>query len=135
MVEVNGNALGFDEVVDTLDDALIIVEKVEGALKDGIGLSDIGTLIDITPRLNEIRKDAKVFAAQVEDLDPDESELVANELVARRGGSSSNIVKKALVALDLAGSWHATVESVIDLTKQTIDFGKGLLPKKEETPA
>lgn len=135
MVEVNGNALGFDEVVDTLDDALVVIEKVEGALKDGIGLSDIGTLIDITPRLNEIRKDANTFAAQVADLDEEESQLVAQELVARRGGSASNIVQKSLGALHLASKWHATVEEVIDLTQQTIDYGKGLFPKKANAPA
>lgn len=129
MIEVNGNTLGFDEVVDTLDDALVVVEKVQAALADGIGLSDIGTLIDITPRLNEIRNDADTFAEQFADLTPEETEQVANQLVARRGGSSSTIVRKALAAVTLASRWHAIVTEVIDLTEETVEYGKGVFKK------
>lgn len=133
MIEVNGNALGFDEVVDTLDDALIVVEKVSEAIADGIGLSDIGTLIDITPRLNEIRKDAPVFAEQIADLQAEESDLVAQQLVARRGGSTSNIIQKSLAALTLASRWHGTVAEVVDLTQETIAFAKSF--GKQADPA
>jgi hypothetical protein len=135
MIQVNGNALGFDEVVDTLDDALIVVEKVSEAIADGIGLSDIGTLIDITPRLNEIRKDAAVFAAQIADLQPEESDLVAQQLVARRGGSKSNIIQKALEALTLSGRWHGTVAEVVDLTQETIGFAKSFVKKGDPADA
>lgn len=130
--DANGNTLGFDEVVDTLDDALVVTEKVHAALADGIGLSDIGTLIDITPRLNEIRLDAETFAEQLADLTPDESEQVAAELVRRRGGSTDNIIQKALAGLTLASEWHVAVDRVVDLTQRTISWGKGLVKKSQE---
>lgn len=120
----NGNTLGFDEVVDTLDDALIVVEKVHAAVSDGIGLTDIGTLIEITPRLNEIRQDADTFAGQLADLTPDESREVAKQLVARRGGSTDNIVKKALDGLVLVARWHDVGTQVAELVTATINFGK-----------
>lgn len=130
--DANGNTLGFDEVVDTLDDALVVTEKVHAALADGIGLSDIGTLIDITPRLNEIRLDADTFAAQFADLTPDESEQVAAELVRRRGGSTDNIIQKALAGLTLASEWHVAADRMVDLTQRTISWGKGLVKKSQE---
>lgn len=120
----NGNELGFDEVVDTLDDALIVVEKVHDAVADGIGLTDIGTLIEITPRLNEIRQDVDTFASQFADLTPEESEEVAQQLVARRGGSADKIVQKALDALVLAARWHDVGTQVVDLVNATINYGK-----------
>jgi hypothetical protein len=129
MIQVNGNTLGFDEVVDTLDDALVVVEKVQTALSDGIGLSDIATLFEITPRLNEIKNDASTFAAQFTDLTPEESEEVAAQLVARRGGSSSVIVDKALGALHLAARWHGAVAQVVGLVDDTVDYGKGIFKK------
>lgn len=128
--DANGNTLGFDEVVDTLDDALVVTEKVHAALSDGIGLSDIGTLIEVTPRLNEIRLDADTFAAQLADLTPEESEQVAEELVRRRGGSTDNIIQKALSGLKLASEWHVAVDRVVDLTERTIDWGKSIIKKK-----
>ncbi len=125
MVEVNGIVLGFDEVVDTLDDALGCTEQIHEAVKDGIGLSDIGTLISVTPRLNEIRQDAATFAAQVQDLTPDESAEVARQLVARRGGSADNIVQKALAAVTLATRWHNAIDTVVDLVQDSAEFGRG----------
>lgn len=125
----NGNTLGFDEVVDTLDDALVVTEKVHAAVSDGIGLTDIGTLIEITPRLNEIRQDADTFAQQFADLTPEESDEVAQQLVARRGGSADVIVQKALAGLQLAARWHVTVENVTGLVQDTLDYGRGIFKK------
>lgn len=125
----NGNTLGFDEVVDTLDDALVVTEKVHAAVSDGIGLTDIGTLIEITPRLNEIRQDADTFAQQFADLTPEESQDVADQLVARRGGSADVIVQKALAGLQLAARWHVTVENVTGLVQDTLDYGRGIFKK------
>lgn len=129
MININGNTLGFDEVVDTLDDALGVVEKVESALADGIGLGDIGVLFEITPRLNEIKNDAGAFAAQFADLTPEESEEVAAQLVARRGGSPSVVVDKALGALHLAARWHGAVQQVVGLVDDTVAYGKGVFKK------
>ena len=125
----NGNTLGFDEVVDTLDDALVVTEKVHAAVSDGIGLTDIGTLIEITPRLNEIRQDADTFAQQFADLTPEESQDVADQLVARRSGSADVIVQKALAGLQLAARWHVTVENVTGLVQDTMDYGRGIFKK------
>ncbi len=135
MIEVNGNTLGFDEVVDTLDDALVVVEKVQAALADGVGLGDIGVLFEITPRLNEIRNDAATFAAQFTDLTPEESEEVAVQLAARRGGSPSNIVEKALGAVQLAARWHGAVDQVVGLVNDTVDYGKGIFKKSAPAEA
>lgn len=129
MIQVNGNTLGFDEVVDTLSDAITVVEKVESALADGVGLSDIGTLFEITPRLNEIKNDAPLFAAQFEDLTPDESAQVSEALIARHGGDGSKIVDKALLALHLSARWHDATKNVIGLVEETVDFGKGIFKK------
>lgn len=125
----NGDTMGFDEVVDTLDDALVVAEKVHAAVSDGIGFSDIGALIEITPRLNEIKNDADTFAAQFADLTPEESEQVALQLVARRGGSKDQIVQKALSGLSIASEWHGEVARVANLTARTIEWGKGVFKK------
>lgn len=120
----SGTQLGFDEVVDTLDDSLYVTEKLHGAIGDGLGLSDIGTVIEVTPRLNEIYQDRNTFIAQLKDLDPAESQQVALQLVARRGGSADNIVQVALGAVDLAADWHLAITQNVDLVKRTIEFAK-----------
>lgn len=126
----NGNTLGYDEVVDTFGDALKATEAIHEAVQDGIGLSDLPTIFTITPLLNEIIHDRDTFAAQFADLTPDESQRVAEELVARHGGSRDNIVQKALAAVDLAADWHLTVTQNISLVQRTLDFGRGLFQKQ-----
>ena len=123
------NTLGFDEVVDTLGDALEIVEQVHDAVKDGLQITDLVTLFSVAPKVNEIRKDAAVFAAQLQDLTPGESEQAAIQLAARSGQSQDGIVQKGVVALHLAAEWHATVSNVTNLTTRTVDFGKNLFKK------
>lgn len=125
----SGTTLGYDEVIDTLSDAIEVAAKVQAAVADGIGLSDIGTLIEITPRLNEIRLDAETFAAQFADLTAEESNSVANALVARHGGSPSNIVQKALAGLRLSARWQTVITDVIALVGETSDYAKGLFKK------
>lgn len=125
----NGTELGFDEVIDTLDDALVVTEKVHAAAQDGIGVGDIGTAFEITPLLNDIRQDAGTFAAQLADLTPAESDAVADALVARRGGSKDTIVQKALAGLQLASRWHDFSATAVVLVQDTIDFGRGIFKK------
>lgn len=131
----NGTALGYDEVVDTLGDALQVAEVVHDAVQDGVVLSDIAALFTITPLLNEIRLDFPKFKAQLADMTPDESQRVAIELVNRHGGSPSTIVQKALDAVDLASRWHQVIEIGVDLAKDTIEFGKGIFKKDEPAEA
>lgn len=125
----NGTELGFDEVIDTLSDALEVTEKVHDAVKDGIGLSDLPTVFSITPTLNEIIRDRETFAAQFRDLSDDESQRVADALVERHGGSRDNIVQKALTGLELAADWHTTVEQNVALVQRTLDYGRGIFNK------
>lgn len=131
MIQVNGGTLGYDEVVDTLSDGLVVIEKVHNAVADGIGLGDIGTLIEVTPRLNEIRQDADTFAAQFEDLTPLESKSVADALAERHGVSADGIVQKALKGLALAAAWYKAVDQVIDLVGQTGQFVKLFRKEKQ----
>lgn len=129
MINLSSNTLGFDEVVDSLGDALTVTEKVHAALADGIGVTDIGTIFQITPLLNEIIRDRDTFVAQFADLTPEESQAVAEALVLQHGGSADVIVQKALAALDLASDWHVAIQANISLVQRTVDFGKGLFKK------
>jgi hypothetical protein len=131
----NGNQLGFDEVVDTLSDALTVAEQIERAVADGIGLSDIGTLISVTPRLNEIRQDFPTFSAQLRDLSAEESALVEQELHRRHGATESKIIDKAVAALTLVSKWYGVTVLVVSLVQETIEYGRQLFPKKTEAAA
>lgn len=136
MIELkNGTGLGFEEVVDTLSDALEVTEKVHAAVQDGIGLSDLPTIFTVTPLLNEIIRDRETFAAQFRDIDDDESQRVAGELIAKHGGSADTIVQKALEAVDLASDWHVAIDQNVALVQRTITFGRDLFAtRKIDTP-
>lgn len=129
------NTLGFDEVVDTLADALEVTEQIHAALKDGIQITDAGILFSIAPKALEIRRDWPVFKSQLADLSPVESGDVAYQLGQRLGRSTDGIVTHALDGLRLASEWHLFVSDGIDLTQRTIAFGKKVFGKEADETA
>lgn len=126
--------LGIDEVIDTLADALGIVEQIHTAVKDGIQITDAVVLFQIAPAAAEIRRDWETFKAQVADMDSFEADDVAAGLQARLGSSDDKIVNVALDALQLAAEWYAYVEDGVDLGKRTIAFGKDIFQKDQPEP-
>lgn len=122
----NTEELGFDEVIDTAVDAIEVAESLVSALKDGIQISDAGILLGVTGRINEIIRDRKVFVAQVQNLNADES-MEANYQISRRlgrDGDATPFVAKAIGAVTLLARWHRIVEEGFELVTDTIGFVK-----------
>lgn len=98
-MQVGNNNLGFDEVVDTLNDVLDISDDFERALADGAQPTDLLVIINNYGKLKEIGQDFPIFWAQLKDLDAQEAEAVYQELARRRGEDVKTISAKVVAAL------------------------------------
>lgn len=98
-LQVGSTELGFDEVVDTLNDALDVTDDFERALKDGAQPTDLLVIINNYGKLKEIAQDFPVFWAQVKDLDSEEADAVYKELANRRGEDVETISAKVVAAI------------------------------------
>lgn len=98
-LQVGGSELGFDEVVDTLNDALDVTDDFSRALHDGAQYTDLLVVVNNFGRLKEIANDFPVFWAQLKDLDAQEADAVYDELAKRRGESLETVAGKAVAAL------------------------------------
>lgn len=94
--------LGYDEVVDTIADALEFLDWCEDRLEDGAGFDDAIALVGQYPKLQEIYEDRKTFAAQFLDLDANETQAAVRD-IAKRVGKEEDVVRtKGIQALQIA---------------------------------
>lgn len=95
------NELGFDEVVDTISDAIEFGSFVEERLSDGLGFDDAIALIPQYPKLQEIYDDRKIFAAQFLDLTSAEAQEAVSLISARVGKDEGYVREKGVKAVKL----------------------------------
>lgn len=92
---------GYAEILDTLNDALDIAEKIGDAVKDGFQVYDLATLLEIYPKAQEIYLDRHKFKAEFKDLDPVEAKAIYADLAKIRGVNLSWIEENALKSIDV----------------------------------
>ncbi|MEM6398400.1 MAG: hypothetical protein AAF741_18770 [Bacteroidota bacterium] len=77
----------YDEVADSLGDGFEIIIDGESALDDGFQYTDLFTLIQAQPKLQEIVNDAPVFYQQFSQLTPETAQTalleVGNRILAQ----------------------------------------------------
>lgn len=111
--------LGFDEVVDTLADAIEIADAFEKQVKDLDGsliekaIPIMLSLVTEYPKMSEIYNDRLVFAAEFRDLDAIEAEQVIKKVSERVGQEFGFVADKALRALNLSSFIYSTVQDLI----------------------
>lgn len=117
---MNTNNLGYDEVADTIGDAIEVITGFESRLSDGFQFTDLFQLVDEWPKLMEIYKDRRLFFEQFKDLDAAESAAVIDIVADRVGQDSGWVADKALRVLNLASFLYETV----DIALKRFDYAK-----------
>ena len=98
-LNVGDNELGYDEVVDTLNDVLDVTDDLEAVLGDGVQPTDLLVVVNNYGRLKEIANDFPVFWAQLKDLTSEEANQVYTELAQRRGEDLELISAKVVAGM------------------------------------
>jgi len=96
------NELGFDEVVDTISDAIRFGSFIEERLSDGVGFDDAIALIPQYPVLQEMYDDRKLFAAELLDLTNEEASEAVKEIAAKVGEDEGFVREKGVKFVRLA---------------------------------
>jgi len=107
---MDNKKLGYDEVADTIGDAIEVITAFESRLSDGFQFTDLFQVVDEWPTLMEIYKDRRVFFEQFKDLDAAESTAVIDIVADRVGQDSGWVADKALRVLNLASFLYETVD-------------------------
>lgn len=108
------NKYGFDEVVDTFSDAIEVATGFEGKLKDGIQFTDSFELVEQYPKMVEMYNDRKIFAQQLADLTPEETDQVVAQIAERTQKDEGFVRKYAIKSLNLAARIYRLGRHVID---------------------
>lgn len=113
-MEVQENKYGFDEVVDTLADAIEVATGFEEKLKDGLQFTDSFEIVEQYPKIVEIYTDRKIFIQQFNDLTTEETDQ-AVALIAERTGKADGFIRKyAIKSLNLAARVYRLGKHVFD---------------------
>lgn len=121
------NELGFDEVVDTLCDTVEAGEQIYLAVQDGFQIgNDLGTLLTVAPRIQEVARDGKKAYAQFVDLSPEEAELAEQQIATRLNLSQTGIRTKIRNGLRLSVRTYRLVDEAIDLVGDFREYGASL---------
>ncbi len=126
MAPTTTNELGFDEVVDTLCDAVEAGEQLYLAAKDGFQIGDIATLLTVAPKAQEIARDGKTAYAQFVDLNPDESDEAVEKIATRLNLAQSGIRSKIQTGLRLVTRAYRQVDQAIELVGDFKEWGESL---------
>lgn len=133
-MDTPNNVLGFDEVVDTIVDAIEIGRKFGDAISDGLDLSDLGTVFAVAPKFVEIYNDANLAYAQLLDLTPFEAQQAAEEIALRAKLPTTGVLGKVNVALNLMSRTYQEVMDDIDLIQDWKAFVASLKPADAADP-
>lgn len=126
---------GFDEVVDTLSDAIEVTQAFEEKLPTEPGsiiekaMPIVFELVEQWPKLKEIYTDREVFWQQFKDLDAAESAAAVDQIADRVGLESSVVADKALRALNLAATVYETWEFAQKRFAMIRDEAKAIIGK------
>lgn len=107
---------GFDEVVDTLADAIEIAQDFAEKMPTGDGsviekaMPILFELVEQWPKLKEIYEDRETFWQQFKDLDAAESAAAVDQIGERVGLDGNAVIDKALRSLNLAAIIYETFE-------------------------
>jgi uncharacterized protein YerC len=123
----NSKNLGFEEVVDTLSDAIRLFDRVDNVLADGIQFMDAMVILSEFPTLQELYNDRKLFSAELRDLNADESSNVYEQVAANTGTAKGKVATRAKAALDFAADAYALVEDTIVRGKRILEKAKAIV--------
>ncbi len=123
--------LGIEALVSTAVDILNTAEKVAEAATDGIGVTDIYTLLTVAPALNRIRKSGRAALEELLDLSVEESREAAVQIGQRTGMPQTGIIAKVNEAFTILVNAYAVYKQAEFVAKDLVRFGKSL--KKAKT--
>lgn len=118
--------LNFDELVDTAVDVLEAADALGTALKDGFQITDIGVLLSVAPKAQEIAKDGRQAINELLDLTPDEADLAVAEIAKRTGRNPSGLIIKVNEGFTLTARTYRTVKDGILLASDWQRYAKTL---------
>ena len=118
------NNLGIDELVDSGADILEAGDQIATALADGFQITDLGTLLVVSPKIQEIVRDRKQAVAELLDLTPEEATEAARRIAERTGHSSSSIILKVNQAFSLLARTYGQYKEVNYLAADWVNFAK-----------
>lgn len=118
--------LGIDELVDTCADLLETADIIIDAAADGIGFDDIGAVLSIAPKVNELRRDYKAAVNELLDLTPEESAEAARRIAARTGKLENGIINRVNEAFVLVARIHRLYTDARNIYDDAARWGKSL---------
>lgn len=126
VIKVQDQELGFDEVVDTLSDAIAFIDLVEKQLDDGFQVTDLITIAMQYQGLLEIYNDRKLFAAQFIDLSAEEAKQVVEQVAERTGKDEGIVREKAIQALRISARAYGLIDYLLKEGKVILAEAKAL---------
>ncbi len=122
--------LGIEALVNTAVDILNTADKVAAAAQDGIGVTDLVTLLTIAPALNRIRKSGRQAVEELLDLSVEESREAATQIAFRTDLPVTGIIPKVNEAFTLLVNAYAVYKQAEMVARDVVRFGKSLRKAK-----
>jgi len=126
----NTNNLGTANLVDTAVDILNTAQAVATAANDGIGVTDLVTLLQVAPALNRIRKTGRPALDELLDLSVEESREVVAQIAFRTGNPPTGLLQKVNESFTLLVNTYTVYRAAELAVEDWIRFGKSLKKAK-----
>ncbi len=122
--------LGTENLVNTAVDILNTAQSVANAASDGIGVTDLVTLLQVAPALNRIRKTGRPAIEELLDLSVEESREVVAQIAFRTGNPQTGLLQKVNEAFTLLANTYTVFRAAEVATQDWVRFGKSLKKAK-----
>jgi len=124
------NNLGTENLVNTAVDILNTAQSVANAAADGIGVTDLVTLLQVAPALNRIRKTGRPAIEELLDLSVEESREAVAQIAFRTGNPQTGLLAKVNEAFTLLANTYNVYRAAELAAKDWVRFGKSLKKAK-----
>jgi len=116
--QAGSNQYGIENLVELGVDAISLSRSIEGAVRDGVQLTDLAILISQFPNILDIAREADDAWRELKDLTPEESAQAAQRIADRSGlPNDGSVLGKVRDALRLAARTHHLVNEAIYLAE------------------
>lgn len=121
--------LGIDEFVDSVCDIVEVGEKIGKSLSDGFQVTDLITVLEVSPIVKEVYTDRKVAIAQMLNTDSAEADLALERIATRLNlvnAAPATVRGKVYAGLSLVTRGYHLIESNIQFVQDAAQFARDL---------
>jgi ribosomal protein L6P/L9E len=113
----------YDEVADSIADALGVIQDGENAVQDGIQVGDLVVILTAQGPVQEIISDAPVFLEQLKKLNPETAQaamLEAGERIANNGKPLGVVTKFLINALWGVTTGYSDALTILNIGRRQV---------------